>query len=217
MKHWLFRAMWLSLPLLAHAESTAQRDFTRVLALKPDADHGREIFEACAECHKADGNGTPDGSIPRIAGQHYRVLARQLVDFRHGARWDMRMEGIATSHEVIPELQDIADVASFVSTLSRDGLRGVGDGQNVARGEAIYSRACASCHGAQGQGDEARGIPRIAGQHAAYVARQIYDAVDGRRPALSRTHRKRFVPLEFEEVLGLSDYVSRMGWSPAGQ
>jgi cytochrome c553 len=203
----------LSLPLLAQAESAAQRDFTRVLALKPDAEHGRDLFQKCAACHGPDGGGTANGSIPRIAGQHYRVLVRQVVDFRNGARWDMRMEGVATSHEIIPELQDIADVASFVSTLSRDGARGVGDGQHVERGAVIYKNACASCHGTEAQGDERRGIPRISGQHAPYLARQIYDAVDGRRPPLARSHGKRFAPLDFEDVLGLTDYLARIGWN----
>lgn len=203
----------LCLPLWAQAESTAQKDFSRIVALKPDIEHGRELFAQCAACHGPDGNGTTNGSIPRIAGQHFRVLARQIADFRNGARWDMRMEGVATSHEIIPELQDIADVATYVSTLSRDGARGVGGGEYVDRGAAIYKQACASCHGAEAQGDNRRGIPRLAGQHAAYVARQIYDAVDGRRPPLAHSHGKRFAPLQFEEVLGLTDYLARIGWN----
>src|SRR5690349_8372285 len=136
-----FWAMLLSLPLVAHAETAAQRDFARVLALKPDPRQGEERFQQCAVCHGSDGNGKTDGSIPRIAGQHYRVLARQLVDFRNGARWDMRMEGVATSHQIIPELQDVADVAAYVSGLSRDGARGMGDGEYVERGAALYARA----------------------------------------------------------------------------
>ena len=61
-----------------------------------------ELFAQCASCHGPDGGGKTDGSMPRIAGQHYRVLAKQIVDFRHGKRWDFRMEGVATSHESFP-------------------------------------------------------------------------------------------------------------------
>lgn len=205
-------ALLLALPLFARAETTAQRDFNRILALKPDVEHGRELFGKCAVCHGPGGDGTSNGSIPRIAGQHYRVLVRQVADFRNGTRWDVRMEGVATSHEIIPELQDIADVATYVSTLDRDGARGIGDGQYLDRGAAIYHEDCASCHGAQAQGDDGRGIPRLAGQHAAYLSRQVYDAVDGRRPALARTHRKRFEGFDFADVQGLSDYLARIGW-----
>jgi cytochrome c553 len=209
------RACWallLCLPLASLAETAAHREIRQALALKPDEVHGREIFEQCAACHGPAGDGTTDGSVPRIAGQHYRVLVRQVVSFRRGTRWDMRMEGVATSHEIISNLQDIADVASHISELDRDGARGVGDGMNVARGASLYSKGCASCHGLEGEGSDAKEIPRLAGQHAAYLARQIYDAVDGRRPELTRSHGKRLESLDFEDVLGLTDYLARIGW-----
>lgn len=205
-------ALLLCAPLLGQAETKSNADFKRVLAMKPDEERGRELFAQCAACHRPDGGGTTDGAIPRIAGQHYRVLVRQVVDFRHGTRWDMRMEGVATSHELIPELQDIADVAWYASRLERDGARGVGDGEDVQRGEAIYLRSCVSCHGENGEGSERMGIPRLSGQHAAYLARQFYDAVDGRRPHLTATHRKRFDKLEFADLNGLADYLARIGW-----
>lgn len=207
---------FLATVLLANAAIAANArrgEFSRVLALKPDAAHGEELFKSCISCHGPDASGQTTGSVPRIAGQHYRVLVRQVIDFRQGRRWDMRMEGIATSHEVMPELQDVADVAAYVSSLDRDGARGVGDGQFVERGAPVYQSKCASCHGAKAEGSADQGIPRLAGQHAAYLTRQIYDAVDGRRPPLSHSHGKIFSPLEFEEVLGLTDYLSRIGWN----
>ena len=127
----------------------------------------------------------------------------------------MRMEGVATSHDVIPELQDIADVARYVSAMPREGASGIGDADNLETGAQIHARQCASCHGASGEGVDARGIPRIAGQHAAYLSRQIYDAVDGRRPALTASHRKLFAPLDFQQVRGLADWLSRQGGRPA--
>jgi cytochrome c553 len=209
------RARWallLCLPLASWADTAVHRENQQVLALKPDEEHGREVFVQCAACHGPQGGGTTDGAVPRIAGQHYRVLVRQLVNFRHGTRWDVRMEGVATSHDVIPELQDIADVARHVSLLDIDSARGVGDGSQVARGAELYSKECAACHGHDAEGSDAKEIPRLAGQHAAYLARQIHDAVDGRRPELTRSHGKRLKALDFEDVMGLSDYLARIGW-----
>jgi cytochrome c553 len=208
---WMFAL--LCLPLLALADSAARREIRQVLALTPQPVRGEELFQQCAACHGAGGGGTTDGAIPRIAGQHHRVLVRQIVNFRRGERWDMRMEGVATSHEVIPELQDIADVSGFVSQLEGDGNRGVGEGVHVERGAQLYADNCASCHGRNGEGNDAKEIPRLAGQHAGYLARQIYDAVDGRRPHLTRSHGKRFEPLDYEDVLGLSDYLARAAWT----
>jgi cytochrome c553 len=212
----LTRSCWvqllLCLPLAALADSAANREIRQALALQPDVEHGRELFSQCASCHGPGGGGTTDGAVPRIAGQHYRVLVRQVVNYRHGSRWDMRMEGVATSHEVVPELQDIADVARYVSQLDTDSARGVGEGIHVQRGANLYANHCASCHGREGKGSDKKEIPRLAGQHAAYLARQIYDAVEGRRPELSRSHGKRLESLDYEDVLGLSDYLARIGW-----
>lgn len=212
----------LLLCVAAPAAENERADLAAALRLKPDLARGAELFNGCVACHGADGGGVTTGSVPRIAGQHYRVLLRQLVDFRHGRRWDMRMEGIATSHSIIPELQDLADVAGYVSGLNANGVRGVGDGNYLEAGAKVYAARCASCHGREAQG-ESRGdskgdkgaeTPRLAGQHAAYLMRQVYDAVDGRRPQLTRTHQKLLAPLKFEEVLGLTDYLSRIGWNP---
>jgi cytochrome c553 len=219
MRYQLVFSMGLLSMCLASGAGAAVRDrqdLDAVRRLSPDVLHGAEVFAKCASCHGADGGGEASGSVPRIAGQHYPVLIRQLVDFRNGKRWDIRMEGVATSHDVIPELQDIADVARFVSQMPREGAPGVGDGQNVDAGARIYAERCATCHGAKAEGDESKAVPRLAGQHAAYLSRQLYDAVDGRRPALSASHGKRFDDLDFQQVRGIADWLSRSGQLPAG-
>jgi len=217
MKRATYLVVMLSMPWLALGAGTASSDYKAAINSKPDPINGEALFEYCTSCHGPDGSGDVSGSIPRIAGQHYRVLVRQIIDFRYGKRWDVRMEGIAAKHTLLAASQDIADVAAFVSRLDRDGSRGVGDGLYVEKGAAIYAQQCASCHGANADGDGDKGIPRLSGQHAAYLARQIYDAVDARRLPLAETHRKRFVPLDFEQVLGLTDYLSRIGWNPSAK
>lgn len=210
---WLLAACLL-LPLLAVGATREQKEFAQVMAAKPDREHGAALFARCVECHGADGAGITTGSVPRIAGQHTRVLVRQVLQFRGGKHWDMRMEGVASSQGVLSRPQDIADVAVYINGLSPDGKRGVGRGDFLEQGESIYQANCSGCHGKAGEGDERQEIPRLAGQHAAYLARQIYDAVDARRPALAASHRNRLAPLTFEEVQGVTDYLSRIGWNP---
>jgi cytochrome c553 len=213
MKQVPLMSLALLMPLLASGEGIVRKELSAVLALQPDPSRGEQLFVRCASCHGDDGAGVIDEATPRIAGQHYRVLVRQIVDFRNGKRWDMRMEGVVSGHKALPETQDIADVAAFVSDMQRDGTRSVGDGRNLQRGAALYAENCASCHGVGADGNEKRDIPRIGGQHASYLERQIHDAVDGRRPALERTHGKRFAPFDYDEVRGLADYLSRIGWN----
>lgn len=179
-----------------------------MLKAKPDLARGEQLFAQCASCHGADGGGETNGTTPRIAGQHFRVLAKQLVDFRHGKRWDFRMEAQADRHH-LASAQDIADVAAHVSKLERGSKRGIGSGEFVVEGSQIYARNCQGCHGADAQGSDERSVPRLAGQHYAYLMRQMYDAVDGRRPALPRLHSQRIEPLDFEQVRAVSDFLAR--------
>ena len=204
---WLIPLLLLSSEVPA-ASKTAQ-DFAAILTMRPDEDRGRELFAACVRCHGAQGAGETSGSTPRIAGQHHRVLVRQIVDFRKGQRWDFRMEGVAAAHDKIWQLQDVADVAWYLGRMPWSGATGFGDGEHVEPGGQLYAARCAHCHGTRAEGDNARGLPRLAGQHAAYLMRQIYDAVDGRRPPLARSHGKLLKPLDFEQVRGLADWLSR--------
>jgi cytochrome c553 len=51
---------------------------------------------------------------------------------------------------------------------------------DLARAEEIVKGQCAVCHGEQGESSSPV-FPRLAGQHAAYVARQLADYKSGRR------------------------------------
>ena len=201
----------LLLPILASAAGSARSEYARVLQAKPDEVRGAQLFSQCVSCHGADGGGETDGSTPRIAGQHYRVIARQIVDFHYGKRWDFRMEGMA-DRQYIKGAQDIADVAAYVSKLARHGNRGIGSGEFVVEGSRIFAQQCESCHGRDAEGNAERGVPRLAGQHYSYLVRQMYDAVDGRRPALPALHSQRTEPLNNEEVRAVSDFLARAGW-----
>ena len=161
----------------------------------------------------SNGNGSSNGNFPRIAGQHYSVLFKQIVDFRYGKRWDFMMEEMVNRH-LLADGQDVADVAAFVARLERGGKRGIGDGSHASEGALIFGARCASCHHADGSGDAARSVPRLGGQHYGYLVSQMYDAVDGRRPTMERVHSPRIEPLTFEQVRAVADYLSRIGWKP---
>ena len=189
------------LPLLALSLSAS--------AGEPNADRGAHLYAPCASCHGADGNGTADGSVPRIAGQLESVVRKQLGDFRGGRRSDFRMTEFADRHH-LGTVQDLADLAAYVSRLQASGARGIGDGTRATAGALLFGARCASCHGADGRGNDAKVVPRLAGQHYSYLVRQMYDAVDGRRQTLPQLHANRIEPLDFAQVRGIADYLSRI-------
>lgn len=202
-------SLLLFLSCVANSESPPRSEYQAALRATPDVDHGAEIFTRCAACHGADGHGFPDGATPRIAGQHFRVVVKQLVDFRYGKRWDFRMEQRANQH--LGAFQDIADVASYLSQQPRNSAREASSSNSIAEGASIYAANCVSCHGSQGEGDDEKVVPMLAGQHPAYLLRQMYDAVDGRRPALTQLHSRRIKPLDFEQLHAVADFLSQLG------
>jgi cytochrome c553 len=195
-------------PLLAVAAAGAE-EWRAAMQSTPDLHHGAELFRNCAVCHGTNGSGTRDGDVPRIAGQHFSVLARQLVDYRHDRRWDFRMEHFADRHH-LTNAHAIADVAEYIHDLNVDWPPGQGDGQLLVRGQSLYRDSCMSCHGGRGEGDSKGAIPRVAGQHYEYLLRQIYNAVDGRRPNFSPRHIRLLAKLERDDIVAVADYMSRL-------
>ena len=195
-------------PASTRAMSTTQEERAAVQRAVPNLDRGEQLFQVCAACHQPDGRGTSDGLVPRIAGQHASVLAKQLVDFRHDKRWDLRMEHFSDRHFLV-DAQAIADVTAFIAQMPAPAPTATGPGERVQQGAAIYSRRCRSCHGGSGEGDRKQAIPRIAGQQYEYLRRQIYDAVDGRRPNFPDEHIHLLARLDHEDIIAVADFLSR--------
>ncbi len=192
------------------APNETEAEYRAVTQARPDIEHGRVLFEStCARCHGLNGAGAADGSIPAIAGQHFHVIARQLVDYRHDERWDVRMEHFADFPYLIMS-QDVADVAGYLSQLEHTGARVIGDGDYLEHGKVLYAQRCARCHGGAGQGNDARGYPLLAGQHYPYLVRQIHDALEGRRPNFSRAHVHLLSQFNRDDIDGVSDYLARL-------
>ena len=210
--------LWMLLPAMAAVSGTvvvnaaarggSGAELAAALARAADAARGAELYRNCAACHGVDGGGVADGSIPAIAGQPQPVLVKQLIDFRRGARLDIRMEHFADRRH-LESPQDIADVAAYTAALRRTTPAGIGSGAELATGSRAWLDSCSGCHGATGQGDAARKLPRLAGQHAGYLERQLLDTADGRRSSMTAIHRKTFKRLSPEQIAGIADYLSR--------
>ena len=190
--------------------ASARVELRDAMLATPDARRGEELYAPCGACHGPDGLGVADGSVPAIASQHYTVVVKQLVDFRHNRRWDIQMEHAAQMAHLAGG-QDLADVAAYVASMPRGFGGGHGDGQHLALGAATFFERCERCHGPLGEGDAERGIPRLAGQHYAYLYRQFFDAVEERRPNMSALHLDLMKPLQRDQIVGVSDYLSRTG------
>lgn len=81
-------------------------------AFAGDPASGRELAGSCRVCHGLDGVGT-NPMIPNLGGQSEMYLAKQLLDFREGRRFDDQMSIIAESLTD----EEIADLAAWYASI----------------------------------------------------------------------------------------------------
>lgn len=154
----------------------------KLLKGNPVAGRQKADDERCQECHGHDGNANDIedgigniGKFPRLAGQLPEYLQKQLRDFRSGARQNDTMLIMARSVSDA----DMADIAAYFASQKLLGDQVAADlaGHRLfVEGDATRGiPACISCHGDKGQGKRVGDltIPRIAGQHQRYLAKQL--------------------------------------------
>lgn len=190
-------------------QAKAARELEAALHLEPDLSHGLEIYRGCAECHTPEGFGLKSGLVPQLAGQHRGVVIKQLADIRAGNRQTVVMAPYATV-EVIGGVQSVADVAAYIDTLEISTGGGKGPGEDLELGERLYAEQCARCHGAQGEGNPDKLIPRIQAQHFNYLVRQFEWIRDGRRRNADAEMRAQIQDMDEHQMRAVLDYVSRL-------
>lgn len=134
-------------------------------------------IELCSVCHGPGGDSISP-TFPKLAGQVEKYLAAQLRAFKSRERADPEahdyMWGMGGS---IPDPLVDGLAHYFASQPPPPGMRG--DPALVAPGRKLFEEgdkaknvsACTGCHGANGEGNAV--FPRLAGQHAAYIVRQL--------------------------------------------
>ena len=179
------------------------------LELVGDPTRGEEAYEVCGACHLPSGAGRPDGTFPQLAGQHSTVLIKQMADIRAGRRDNPIMYPFAIT---LIDPQELADVAAYLQTLPIPTGNGRGPGNDLATGERLYKRDCVQCHGDQGEGNEEKFYPVLAGQHYEYMLRQIRDIAELRRRNANPDMVKVVKGYKDDELKAVVDYMSRLHW-----
>jgi cytochrome c553 len=177
------------------------------LEAQPDVARGKASYEVCEGCHRKDGSGRANGIYPRLAGQHARVVVKQLVDIRSGRRHNPDMAPLVA--ETVLSLQAMADIAAHVQGLPVAANNGKGAGNALTLGNKLYDRDCAACHGAAGQGDAAAFVPMVAAQHYRYLLRELVNIGDGSRRNSHAAMVKVIKPYSQAELEAVADHMSR--------
>lgn len=170
-----------------------------------DAKAGADKVAVCAACHGPDGN-SPLPTFPKLAGLGEKYLLKQLQDIQ---AWDLEAdaEKKPTTGRSVPEMtgmlrdlseQDLQDVAAYFASqaIQLSGAKEIQVKVNsglmvdgLELGEKVYRAgnlangvpACTGCHAPDGHGNAPAGFPRLSGQYAEYVEKQLLAFRSGNR------------------------------------
>lgn len=209
----LFKTALISLALIAMAQGALAAG---------DAAAGEANAAACAGCHGSDGN-SPAASFPKLASLGERYLAKQLRDIKSGARAVPEMTGQLSNFSD----QDMDNIAAFFSSkaMQLSGAKeikvqlgtgivvdGLALGTKVYRGGNMETSvpACTGCHSPSGAGNSPAGFPRLGGQHAGYIEKQLRDFRAGNRTNDGDNKIMRDVAAHMSdaEIIAVANYIS---------
>ena len=134
-------------------------------------------IHVCSSCHGPEG-GSISPTFTRLAGQQKDYIVAQLQAFRDKTRADPHAQTYMWGMAAQLSDSTIDGIATYYASQAPvAGTRSASP--ETAAGAKIYTEgipsenvpACMSCHGEKAEGNGP--IPRLAGQHQAYLARQL--------------------------------------------
>lgn len=159
----------------------------------------------CTSCH-GPGGYSISSTFPRLAGQQKGYLVSQLEAFRDHTRADPHAKTYMWGMAARLTNAQIEAVAAYFS--SQPPVPGRPDASpGVAAGRAIFDAgiaakgvpACKACHGDKAQGNGV--FPRLAGQHRAYIERQLSAfASNARANAIMHQNARNLTPAEARDI-----------------
>jgi len=159
----------------------------------------------CSSCHGPDGRSISP-TFPRLAGQQKDYIVAQLQAFRDKTRADPHAQTYMWGMAARLSDPTIDGIAAYYASQAPVAGAPSGSPQTIA-GKKIFTEgipsegvpACMSCHGENAEGNGP--IPRLAGQHEAYLARQLEAfASMARANEIMHENSKDLTPEQISEV-----------------
>lgn len=132
---------------------------------------GKKAYSNCALCHGNEGEGNAAMNAPALNRLDADYLQRQLVNFKEGRRGNhpedpegARMQPMAM---MLPDEAAIQAVSAYIESLEAP-LPPITIQADANVGKASYA-LCASCHGAEAEGNPALKAPALAGLQDWYL------------------------------------------------
>jgi cytochrome c553 len=179
-------------------------------AAKAHPARGAKLFaQHCARCHGSQAQGAANLEIPVLAGQRFAYVVRQLAGMAGGERENAAMHPLF-SEPGLREPQTWADLAAYVTRAPVPRRRSIGDGTQLATGEAIFHLQCASCHRDDARGDDDGFVPSLRNQHYTYLANQMIRLGRYDRHNADENLARFLHSFNSDEQSAVADYLARL-------
>lgn len=166
------------------------------------------VAARCAVCHGARGESAAE-DFPRLAAQNEAYLAKQLHDFRSGNRQSLMTRMV----KGVPE-EEFAAIARYFA--SQPAAPPAAATEMAAVGRYVFLHgdkwagipACRTCHGEAAHGTPT--LPRLAGQHADYLERQLREFTQRKRTNDNEIMHSIAERLTALETRAVAEYLSSL-------
>ncbi len=135
-----------------------------------------KVTTVCRDCHGDKGDSISP-TFPRLNGQQAEYIASQLKDFHDHKRADPHARAYMWGMSATLDDKLIEGLAHYYAaqppTLPQSGGTLAAEGKNIYMTGVVAQNIppCFACHGDHGEGKGQ--VPRLAGQHAAYLIAQL--------------------------------------------
>jgi cytochrome c553 len=167
-------------------------------------EEGRTKAQVCVACHGADGNSVIP-TIPSLAGQPRQFIVTALYMFREGTRKNDMMTAFT---EKLTNA-DLNDLAQYFNAQKLAIPTKKIDPALATKAIAITEKNnCVACHTATLVGQQH--IPRLAGQHQAYLLEQLKGFKAAKRADFDGTMTSAAQGLAAEDLDLVAEYLSTL-------
>jgi cytochrome c oxidase subunit 2 len=179
-------------------------------------ERGAALFDLCSQCHGGQGQGKELFLAPAIAGLGDWYVTSQLQMFQSGARG--LHHGDTGGMRMVPMSRwlrsddDVKAVSAYVASLPKVEPKQVLESGDAAKGKAAYA-LCASCHGAEGKGNQQMNAPRLAGTSDWYLLSSLHKykaGIRGSNPANGNAMLMRGMAMSLVDDQAMKDVVAHI-------
>jgi cytochrome c553 len=175
--------------------------------------YAQRFASLCAACHGANGRSDlPD--TPVLAGQHGFYAITQLFLFREGRRSNEAMTAVAKTMKD-DDMRGFAAAIDALPAVAAPAPATPADPARMAKGrELARQHKCVFCHGDDLSGGQQ--VPRIGGQHEAYLRDSLRGFKSGQRPGYTQAMSEAVSQVSVDDLDTLAYYAARVAVAGGG-